>query len=169
MAFWWIIVHNLICSIHSSHKFIIVVSYLWLHFSYFHFVCSLSTIFAVWRVEINFTSRLCHHTWSEIGLYISKQTVPFSCILFFPSFPWSLIEVLNMHEVNIRWWTELLVSTIPWYHAIKCLAVGVCERLCLQNICRWQSNPIARINEEMWNGTREICRTSPSVWCKQCC
>jgi len=167
-VFWWIIVQNLLCQIHS-HKFIMVVNCLWLNFSYFHFVCSISTFFSVWRVEINFTSRLCHHTLSEIGIYISKQTVPFSCILFFPSFPWSLIEVLTMHKVNIRWWTKLLASTIPWYHALKCLAMRVCEGLSLQNICRWQSNPFARIVEEMWSVTREICRISLSVWFKQYC
>jgi len=98
MVFWWIMVHNLLCPIHSSHKFIIVVNYLWLNFSYFHFVCSISTIFSVWRVEINFTSRLCHHTLSEIGIYICKQTVHFSCILFFHSFP----EVLLKYSLCMR-------------------------------------------------------------------
>jgi hypothetical protein len=48
--------------------------------------CSVSTIFAVRRAEISFTSRPSCHTCSRIGLSVSKRKLPYSDIFILPSF-----------------------------------------------------------------------------------
>lgn len=66
--------HHLVCPIHASHNFIIVLNYLrLLRWFSLPVTFSVSTLFAVCKVEMSFTSHLSCHTFNRIGLFLSKR------------------------------------------------------------------------------------------------
>ena len=68
-------------------------------------------------------------------------------IFFFISFISCHAQTHTTQEVNIRWLINLLAPMLPQYHALRCLRVGMCGGLYLQNICGGLLNPLYKDNE----------------------
>lgn len=82
-----VIGHHFVFPSHASHKRVACsVIYGFFIVSSFRFFFSVSTNFAVCRVEISFAFLLSRHTPTKPGFYVSKRTVFYSNILFHPSF-----------------------------------------------------------------------------------
>ena len=122
--------HHLVCPIHTSHRFIIVIKYFWLHvFTNLVWLVCLHTLCYVegWNI---LTSWLFSHTCTELGSYISK-CAPFIYFIF------SSFQITFKHLVLMRCISHS--GPVSWpnttcYHVLKLLPVGMCEGICLPEI-----------------------------------
>jgi hypothetical protein len=134
-----VIRHHFVFPSHASHKRVTYsVIYGFFSVSSFRFFFSVSTNFAVCRVEISIAFLLSRHTRTKLGLYVRKQAVFYSKILFEPSFP-SFKFMLKLHcswgeaprEDQPSW------LTLPWYCSLRFLTVEIPEVSCFQNTSSW--------------------------------
>ena len=110
-------------------------------FSLFRFYFSVTTAFAVWRVEINYASHLSSHACNRIW-DLHKCTSIFCWLIFLLYFlhfqtSWSTCYSWGKYQVMDHSPGPIL----SWYHTLRFLPVGMFERICFQKFCGWHFNP----------------------------
>jgi hypothetical protein len=114
---------RLFCPIHALCTFIMFVSHSAFVFSFFQFLCSVLTVFAMWQFEISpvsLSNRTCSRTRHFFRFY------------FLRSYILGYIEALAAHKVNTRHWTNLMAPHSHDIMPIDFILCGVLCRICLQ-------------------------------------